>query len=658
VSDEPRSPPGAASRGDARTGSRAPGPDRRVRALFPLSIRASLVIVMLIPLIIAVGLASTVVLHQSSTRHQAIMARQSSLVLDSLLRARVDVYAEYVPSAAIVAARAHNISGAELDSLLGVDFQADLVTARKQVDDQAVLGPTGALASDHAALVTLRRAIDGGTASPAEVETYFNGLGSKIDARWQSTFDRLLDASASSDSVPTKSQLAALGTSFGAFTAGLGEESLEGGGSLETVLTAVATPAEVQSLIVSHQEFEVSVAGFPATLGPKGTAAWKALVASPLNGSFSHDVQLAVAVGLGHETPPFATNSAAVAGIGRSEVAWAASLTNLVLASSADLRAVTVSQASAATTTLVVVFLFMLLLILTAIGSVLILGGAVRRPLARIVDAATSVREGELELPRLDESGPRELSLAAGAFNEMSSTLRAVQAQAIALSRGELDDPVLRRSLPGRTGAALQSALSKLQSSVRASERQRDVLVERATRDSLTGLLNRGAALEALELDLATAQRSQGELVLTVFFIDLDQLKEINDSLGHDGGDEAIRVVADALRATTRASDVLARFGGDEFVVGWLGNRGSDAPAFLAERIGASVASSGLEGEWGHHALGCSIGVAVSQSDDTAVETLIARADQALYVAKADGRGQIRWFGSDRVGAGRAERGH
>ena len=355
-------------------------------------------------------------------------------------------------------------------------------------------------------------------------------------------------------------------------------------------------------------------------------------------------MQLGIAAGLGGGTPPLATDASAIGGVGRSEVAWADSLTDLVLASSADLRNATAAQASSATTALYVAFLFMLFLVLTAVGAVVILDRAVRRPLARIVGAAESVREGELELPQLEESGPRELALAAGAFNEMSSTLRAVQEQAIALSVGDLDDPVLRRSLPGRTGAALQSALNELQASVRASNRQREALFERATRDSLTGLLNRGAALEALELDLASVHRSRGELALTVLFIDLDELKKTNDSLGHDGGDAAIRSVADALRAATRASDVVARFGGDEFVVGWLGNQGSDAPALLADRISRYVANSAVESDQGTFTIGCSIGVAVSQPGDRTVETLIERADRALYAAKSRGRGQIRWF--------------
>lgn len=226
----------------------------------------------------------------------------------------------------------------------------------------------------------------------------------------------------------------------------------------------------------------------------------------------------------------------------------------------------------------------------------------------------------------------------------MTSTLRGVQAQAIALSSGNLDDPALQTPLPGPMGEALQSALSNLHISIQASEIQRQELFERATRDALTGLLNRGAALESLNIDLAGARRSQGSLVLTVLFIDLDELKHINDSLGHEGGDAAIRAVADALRATTRASDVVSRYGGDEFVVGWLGKPDPPATALLAKRISELVATSVVQAEEHCMTIGCSIGVAISGPLDVTVLTLIERADHALYEAKKYGRGQVRWF--------------
>ena len=508
-----------------------------------------------------------------------------------------------------------------------------------------VFGVTGAFHTEHMQLAQLRRSIDHTTASGKEVAALFNRIGSEITDQWQDTFNNLSYADASADSPTTKDRLTALNSSFGAFTAGLGEENLEGGGSLETLLTAAATPAQVQSLIVSNQQFMASTRSFPASLGPHGAAAWKSLADSSVATQFAGYVQTGIAVGLGHLAPPFATSSSEIGEIGRVEVAWANSLTGVVLASSVDLRNATGAQANSATRALALTYGLTALLVVLALGAVLILSRQVRRPLDRIVAAATSVQDGELDIPALDESGPKELALASAAFNEMASTLRAVQAQAIALSSGNLDNPVLRRQLPGRTGAALQTALDQLHRSVRAGETEREALLEKATRDSLTGLLNRGAALEALTLDLAAVRRSRGKLVLTLFFIDLDDLKMINDSIGHDGGDVAIRAVAEALKVTTRASDVIARFGGDEFVVGWLGNPESDVPQELANRISAHVAQSEIGTPGGAMALACSIGVAVSEPSDGTVETLIERADRALYDAKSEGRGQIRWFG-------------
>jgi diguanylate cyclase (GGDEF)-like protein len=621
---------------------------RLASRLFPLSIRTSFVVILLVPLLIVMGVSTTVVAHQLSTRQQAVSARQSSLTLDALLRARVDLYDEYIPSQAIVVARAYQVSPATLNSLLGFNVEAELVAARQAVDRQIVFGAGGSFHAEHAQLVQLRRAVDHATASGGEVAALFNRIGSEITDQWQDTFNNLSYADASADSPTTKDRLAALNASFGAFTSGLGEENLEGGGSLETLLTTTATPTQVQSLIVSHQQFVASTRSFPTSLGPHGAAAWRALADAAVATRFAGYVQTGIAVGLGHLAAPFATSSSDIGEIGRVEVAWATALTGVVLASSVDLRTATADQANSATRALIVTYALTALLIALALGAVLILSRQIRRPLDHMVAAATSVQEGELDIPALDESGPKELALASGAFNEMASTLRAVQAQAIALSTGDLDNAALRRQLPGRTGAALQTALDQLHRSVRAGETEREALLERATRDSLTGLLNRGAALEALALDLAAVRRSRGKLELTLFFIDLDDLKMINDSIGHDGGDVAIRAVAEALKVTTRSSDVIARFGGDEFVVGWVGNPESEVPEELARRISAHVAQSEIGSPESAVALACSIGIAVSEPSDRSVETLIERADRALYDAKSDGRGQIRWFGRTR----------
>ncbi len=229
-----RRPSDAAPDGAARS-ARDPGSRRPKRRLFPLSIRASLVIIVLIPVAVAVGLTSSVVAQQVSRRDQAVDVRQSSLVLDALLRARIDVNGEYVPSAAIVAARENHLTEEQLDSLLGVDFKKNLVQARRLVDQQAAFGPHGVFAVDHRALLSLRHSVDDGTASPSQVEAFFDALGTKVDATWLRTFNAV-QSTRTSVSQSTSERLTALDASFDALTSGLGEESLQRNGSLETVL--------------------------------------------------------------------------------------------------------------------------------------------------------------------------------------------------------------------------------------------------------------------------------------------------------------------------------------------------------------------------------------------------------------------------------------
>jgi len=127
-----------------------------------------------------------------------------------------------------------------------------------------------------------------------------------------------------------------------------------------------------------------------------------------------------------------------------------------------------------------------------------------------------------------------------------------------------------------------------------------------------------------------------------VLFIDLDGLKTINDTVGHDGDDAAIVGVADALRATTRQGDVVARLGGDEFIVACLGVSDPAIPTRLAERIRQRVKAADVEVRGCRIDVDCSIGIAMSDQSDSGVDQLLKRADEALYVAKADGRGRVR----------------
>jgi diguanylate cyclase (GGDEF)-like protein len=279
-----------------------------------------------------------------------------------------------------------------------------------------------------------------------------------------------------------------------------------------------------------------------------------------------------------------------------------------------------------------------LLVVLSLVAAALI-ARQVERPARRLGAAAEEVRDGRFAEAHLAASGPRELADAAAAFNEMSATLEAVEDQVVLLAE-DPGAPEAARPLPGRIGEALHGAMERLRASIHAGEDERAELEELAAQDALTGLLNRRAGLDALDAALARARRRGGDTM--VLFVDLDGLKELNDRHGHDAGDAALVVVADALRATTRADDAVARLGGDEFIVAG-GVEGHDEVVALAERIRAAVGSSSLVWRGSHLRVHCSIGMAVSGDVATTAEDLVHQADLALYEAKHQGRDRAAW---------------
>lgn len=157
-----------------------------------------------------------------------------------------------------------------------------------------------------------------------------------------------------------------------------------------------------------------------------------------------------------------------------------------------------------------------------------------------------------------------------------------------------------------------------------------------AQTDSLTGLLNRGAFEASLRREL-TRCRAQGQ-ILGLMLVDLDFFKQVNDEHGHLAGDDVLRRISDTLRSGIRPSDVLARFGGEEFVV-LLHGAGPAQTEEVAERLRADIAD--LVNLPGDIRLTASFGVAVSQPEDS-VSSLVVRADEALYRSKRDGRNRVR----------------
>jgi len=169
---------------------------------------------------------------------------------------------------------------------------------------------------------------------------------------------------------------------------------------------------------------------------------------------------------------------------------------------------------------------------------------------------------------------------------------------------------------------------------VTARKREVEELAHAARHDALTGLPNRALAEERLADALTRTRRRGGRVA--VLFVDLDRFKEVNDTLGHQAGDEVLREVADRLRGVLRAGDTAARLGGDEFVVVCEDVEDAAALGTIAGRV-CRVLSVELELEHGPAHVTASVGAVLTDGSRPAAD-LLRDADTAMYEAKAAGR--------------------
>ncbi|HUN90566.1 MAG TPA: diguanylate cyclase [Burkholderiaceae bacterium] len=181
----------------------------------------------------------------------------------------------------------------------------------------------------------------------------------------------------------------------------------------------------------------------------------------------------------------------------------------------------------------------------------------------------------------------------------------------------------------------------ELQAELVERQRIQDELRRLADCDGLTGLPNRIAFDREFERALALARRNNG--LLAVLFIDLDAFKIINDTHGHDTGDRVLQAVAVRLLASVRASDLVSRRGGDEFVVALVDVGTESAALAVAHKILAEVASAAADAVPDFD-LGCSIGISFFPSAANSAEELIRRADSAMYHGKSRGKNRVWLF--------------
>ncbi len=173
-----------------------------------------------------------------------------------------------------------------------------------------------------------------------------------------------------------------------------------------------------------------------------------------------------------------------------------------------------------------------------------------------------------------------------------------------------------------------------------------DRLRYEAAHDVMTGLLNRASFSERVAAKLADDNETGRKSA--VLFIDLDNFKLINDSLGHAAGDDLLVTVAQRLRHALRPGDLLARFGGDEFVLFCTNLSGTQAVSTIAKRLIATVARPMMIGT-DEVFTTASVGIAIAHEDT--VETLLRHADAAMYQAKHDGRARSVVFRPDHHGS-------
>jgi diguanylate cyclase (GGDEF)-like protein len=250
--------------------------------------------------------------------------------------------------------------------------------------------------------------------------------------------------------------------------------------------------------------------------------------------------------------------------------------------------------------------------------------------LAALYAFALAISQGDLE----HDLGVR--GSLAGALKSLHAALRHLTWQSQRVAAGDFTQRV---DFMGEFSEAFNSMVVALETSRAEIEERSERLLEQAfrleelaTTDSLTGVFNRRKFNEIVTAEIERARRYGTPLSFLI--LDIDFFKRVNDTLGHEAGDQVLVALAGLLRAALRAVDSLARWGGEEFVV-LLPEIESAGAARLAGRLRDAVHEAGLAG-----GVTVSFGVAQWRPDETADE-LFARADKALYRAKDLGRDRI-----------------
>jgi len=271
------------------------------------------------------------------------------------------------------------------------------------------------------------------------------------------------------------------------------------------------------------------------------------------------------------------------------------------------------------------------------------------------------VRAGDQELLYANERALQQFSLSADALGGRSladfhvdPNIRAALPEALSRHGSVRDYEVHLKDFTGRQFWLLMSAqpiryggaVALLVAFANIDERKRmqEDMRRKAMQDQLTGLPNRTMFLESLDRALRKGRRRQDRC--SVLFVDLDHFKEVNDTLGHAAGDHLLQAVAERLTSAVRQSDLVARIGGDEFVILVDDHRGPEEVMIVAQKVLALLERPVLI-DWREVKISGSVGIASFPEDGEDLETLMKHADVAMYKAKERGRNNFQFFSAE-----------
>ncbi len=606
-------------------------------------VRTRLVLIAIIPLTALVALSAPVVATAHSQMDTTKAARAAVRSAGMSMQLDADVAAEESYSLAKVTL-SHSPSSLSEGSAQLARLITKKLTSAQQATDMALSSmPLAEAQKVSAPLYTQRAQLAAGSATLGG-EIRLSGEAFAAAESWASQL--LLNAGELILNVPSQ-QRTALSLLASVDVLGVVETST---GQLMALSEAwSSTPAQrpkaTLALALARSQGEFDLAGQSlATSGvPQLEATWKAFTASSSYSGFGDLVNRVSSLAQ--------TGGATTGGNSLSATSFAEGLSSTsgywstLQGLSAKAAASSLDAISALSTAAAIRFWLWLFVVVLAV--VLALGGAVTvargisNPLERLASAALAVVRGSLEVEYLAPVGPRETVLVADAFNSLMSNLRLLEAKSEALSRCDLDNELLDSPLPGRIGAALQGSFRALADSVRERTELQERLAFEATHDALTGLTNRSALVEHLERLLERAD--EHPRTVAVFYMDLDNFKRANDLHGHRCGDHVLRQVGRRLTSTTRSHDLVARIGGDEFVVVADGISSLREAEYLALRFVACL-SEPVKWESLSLEVGTCVGIALSAGPCVGALDLLARADLALYQAKQRGGSSIGVF--------------